>query len=60
MSSVVVVGAGLSGLSAACYLTGQGYEVTVVEREHGRPCKDATRRQRWSGTLVFREGRPSM
>ncbi len=33
MSSVVVVGAGLSGLSAACYLTGQGHEVTVVERE---------------------------
>src|SRR5829696_5025342 len=33
MSRVVIVGAGLSGLSAACYLTGQGYEVTVVERE---------------------------
>jgi len=33
VSKVVVVGAGLSGLSAACYLTGQGYEVTVVERE---------------------------
>jgi phytoene desaturase len=33
MSSVVVVGAGLSGLSAACYLVGQGHEVTVVERE---------------------------
>jgi phytoene desaturase len=33
MSNVVVIGAGLSGLSAACYLTGQGHEVTVVERE---------------------------
>jgi phytoene desaturase len=33
MTSVVVIGAGLAGLSAACYLTGQGYDVTVVERE---------------------------
>ena len=33
MSSVVVIGSGLAGLSAACYLTGQGHEVTVVERE---------------------------
>jgi phytoene desaturase len=32
MSSVVVVGAGLAGLSAACYLTGAGHAVTVVER----------------------------
>jgi phytoene desaturase len=32
MSSVVVVGAGLAGLSAACYLTGLGHAVTVVER----------------------------
>jgi phytoene desaturase len=30
---VVVIGAGLAGLSAACYLAGAGYEVTVVERE---------------------------
>jgi phytoene desaturase len=28
-----VIGAGLAGLSAACYLTGRGYDVTVVERE---------------------------
>ncbi len=34
MSSVVVVGAGLSGLAAACHLIGQGHEVTVVERHH--------------------------
>jgi phytoene desaturase len=32
VSRVVVIGAGLAGLSAACHLTGQGYEVTVVDR----------------------------
>ena len=35
MSKVVVIGAGLSGLAAACHLTGRGYDVTVVEREAG-------------------------
>lgn len=30
---VVVVGAGLAGLSAACHLVGAGHEVVVVERE---------------------------
>ena len=34
MSRVVVLGAGLAGLAAACHLTGRGYEVTVVERGH--------------------------
>jgi phytoene desaturase len=41
MNPVVVIGAGLAGLSAACYLTGRGYDVTVVEREElpgGRAC----------------------
>ena len=28
---VVVVGAGLGGLSAACHLVGRGHDVTVVE-----------------------------
>ena len=31
MNSVVVVGAGLAGLSAACHLVGRGYRVTVLE-----------------------------
>lgn len=30
---VLVVGAGLAGLSAACHLTGQGHDVEVLERE---------------------------
>jgi phytoene desaturase len=30
---VVVVGAGLGGLSAACHLAGRGHDVVVVERE---------------------------
>src|ERR1700680_3666718 len=33
-SRVVVVGAGLAGLSAALHLAGRGREVTVVEREN--------------------------
>ena len=33
MSRIVVIGAGLSGLAAACHLIGAGHEVTVVERE---------------------------
>jgi phytoene desaturase len=33
MNPVVVIGAGLAGLSAACYLVGRGYDVTVLERE---------------------------
>ncbi len=34
MSRVVVVGAGLAGLSAACHLAGDGHDVTIVERGH--------------------------
>jgi phytoene desaturase len=33
--TVVVVGAGLGGLSAACHLAGAGYDVTVVEAASG-------------------------
>ncbi len=33
MRSVVVVGAGIAGLAAACHLVGRGYQVTVVERD---------------------------
>lgn len=36
MKRVVVVGAGLGGLSAACHLAGAGHQVTVVER-HAHP-----------------------
>jgi len=32
MTRVVVIGAGLAGLAAACHLTGRGHAVTVVER----------------------------
>jgi phytoene desaturase len=34
VNPVVVIGAGLAGLSAVCYLTERGYDVTVLEREH--------------------------
>lgn len=33
MSHVVVVGAGLAGLAAACHLVGDGHRVTVLEKE---------------------------
>jgi phytoene desaturase len=32
VSEVVVIGAGLAGLAAACHLTGRGHRVTVVEK----------------------------
>ncbi len=35
MSTVIVIGAGLSGLSAACHLVGQGHQVVLLEREDG-------------------------
>jgi phytoene desaturase len=33
MTKIVIIGAGLSGLAAACHLVGRGFDVTVVERE---------------------------
>ncbi|MFT4225896.1 phytoene desaturase family protein [Micropruina sp.] len=33
MSRVIVIGAGLSGLSAACHLVADGHDVVVLERE---------------------------
>lgn len=33
MSRIVVIGAGLSGLAAACHLRGAGHEVVVLERD---------------------------
>ncbi|WP_243886861.1 phytoene desaturase family protein, partial [Dermatophilus congolensis] len=35
MSTVVVIGAGLAGLSAACHLVSQGHRVLVIEKESG-------------------------
>jgi phytoene desaturase len=45
--SVIVVGAGLGGLSAACHLAGSGYDVTVLE---------ATDRPGGRAGLVERDG----
>jgi phytoene desaturase len=33
VNPVVIIGAGLAGLSVACHLAGRGYDVTVLERE---------------------------
>jgi phytoene desaturase len=43
-SRVIVIGAGLGGLSAACHLAGAGYEVTVFEAGD-QPGGRATRRE---------------
>lgn len=47
---VVVVGAGLAGLSAALHLLGAGREVTVVERAAGPGGRAAT--ERWGGYRI--------
>ncbi|MEO7447145.1 MAG: FAD-dependent oxidoreductase, partial [Humibacillus sp.] len=43
--SVIVIGAGLSGLSAACHLAGRGHEVTLVERHDSPGGRGLRRRQ---------------
>jgi phytoene desaturase len=35
MKNVIVIGAGFSGLSAACYLAANGYRVQVIEKNEG-------------------------
>ncbi len=35
MSEVIVIGAGLAGLAAACHLRGQGHDVLVLEAQSG-------------------------
>ncbi len=57
MSRVVVVGAGLAGLSAACQLVGDGHDVTVVERADEPGGRNGTIRESGfvfdSGPTVF-------
>ena len=53
VSRVVVLGAGLAGLAAACHLTGRGYEVTVLERQEPPRWPSRTARP---GRLHLRHG----
>ncbi|MCC8132551.1 MAG: oleate hydratase [Tannerellaceae bacterium] len=34
MKKVIIIGSGFSGLSAACYMAKEGYEVTVYEKNN--------------------------
>jgi phytoene dehydrogenase-like protein len=48
MASIVVLGAGMNGLTAAMLRAGDGHEVTVLERDPGGPPPDeATAWESW-------------
>ena len=34
MNNVTIIGAGVSGISAACYLSKAGFKVTVVDKNY--------------------------
>jgi phytoene desaturase len=53
MPPVVIIGAGLSGLSTACYLSGRGYDVTVLEQADAPGGRSGQRRD---GGFTFDTG----
>ena len=60
MHDVAVIGAGLSGLSAARHLAKSGLDVLVLEKSRGLGGRAATRRIEWPGpggkSLIFDHG----
>ena len=60
MHDVAVIGAGLSGLSAARHLAQSGLDVVVLEKSRGLGGRAATRRIEWPGpggkNLIFDHG----